>query len=99
MLTGVTGLAELVAARPEERPTYVSADLGGLTAPHPDVRRSPDDGVARRLDGRRPTEGRLVVAGAGGADDWWRVVAVAAWEHLDRTGQHVGHRGADGPPR
>ena len=30
VMTGVTGLDELVRARPEERPTYVAADLGGL---------------------------------------------------------------------
>ena len=40
----------------------------------------------------------LEVSGQGTVDDWWRVVAVAAWDHLDRTGQHVGTEGLE-PPR
>ena len=34
VLTGVTGLADLVAAGPELRPTYLAADLGGLLEAH-----------------------------------------------------------------
>ena len=34
VLTGVTGLAELVSARPEQRPTYLSGGLTGLLHPH-----------------------------------------------------------------
>ncbi len=37
VLTGVTGLTELVSASPEERPTYVSSDLAGLHQVHPEV--------------------------------------------------------------
>ena len=33
VLTGVTGLPELVAARPGERPTYLSVDLQGSPPP------------------------------------------------------------------
>lgn len=97
VLTGVTGIDELVLARPEERPTYLAVDLAGLATTHPEV----------LAEGGRATcggwsvgveEGRLVVSGAGGADDWWRAVAQAAWQHADRSGQHVA---ADGlrPPR
>ncbi|HTW13812.1 MAG TPA: HAD-IIA family hydrolase [Nocardioides sp.] len=88
VLTGVTGLAELVAARPEERPTYVSPDLGGLTeacgAPEP-----VDGGL--RLGSRvaRVEGGRLSLTGHGSAADWWRLVAVAGWTHLDETGAPV----------
>lgn len=35
VLTGVSGLAEVVAARPHERPTYLAATLAGLFVPHP----------------------------------------------------------------
>src|SRR5262249_15181875 len=35
VLTGVTDPRTLLAATPKERPTYVSADLNGLLAPHP----------------------------------------------------------------
>ncbi len=85
VLTGVTTLRELVAARPEERPTYVAADLGGLLTAHPQVVADPD-GV--RLDGwrARVADGRLAVDGDGAEDDWWRAAAVASWDHLDRTG-------------
>nr|WP_179665638.1 HAD-IIA family hydrolase [Nocardioides panaciterrulae] len=86
VLTGVTGLPELVAARPEERPTYLSPDLGGLNEPQP----APEqDGDAWRLGGwaARVAEGRLAVSGDGSVPDWWRVVAVAAWDHRDRTGE------------
>ena len=45
VLTGVTGLADLVAADPEERPTYLASELSGLLEAH----RAPepvDDGCA-----------------------------------------------------
>jgi HAD superfamily hydrolase (TIGR01450 family) len=35
VLTGVTGLRELVAAAPHQRPTYLAMDLAGLGEPHP----------------------------------------------------------------
>jgi HAD superfamily hydrolase (TIGR01450 family) len=86
VLTGVTGLAELVAAGPELRPTYVASDLAGLFVQHPVP--TIGDGAAE-LGGwqARVEDGRLEVSGAGVADDWWRVVATAAWQHLDRHGK------------
>jgi HAD superfamily hydrolase (TIGR01450 family) len=86
VLTGVTGLAELVAATPELRPTYLSPDLRGLLDPHPEPP-TPAGGVTE-LGGwqARIDDGRVAIDGEGGADDWWRTVAVAAWDHLDRTG-------------
>ena len=59
VLTGVTGLAELVGARPEERPTYISADLAGLLEAH---RAPQDEDGAVALGGWRATveSGRLV---------------------------------------
>jgi glycerol-1-phosphatase len=86
VMTGVTHLAELVAAAPALRPTYVAADLEGLFEPHlvPEV----SDGVAvlggwtARVDG-----GRLHVDGAGATSDFWRVAAVAGWCHLDVSGE------------
>jgi glycerol 3-phosphatase-2 len=89
VLTGVTGLAELLAARPGERPTYISPDLGGLFTPHPEPRLSGDEVV---VGGWRATTAggrRLEVRGAGSVDDWWRAVAVAGWAHLDRTEEAV----------
>lgn len=89
VLTGVSGLADLVVAPPRRRPTYISPDLGGLLAVHP-APQVEGDGV--RLGGWTAAvdRGALVVSGAGGTeDDWWRVAAVAAWRHLDATGRPV----------
>ena len=96
VLTGVTGLAELVAAPEEVRPTYIAPDLAGLLEPHP----APTlDAGEHRLGGWRGTaaDGRLDVTGDGRAEDWWRVVAATAWRHLDDVGEPV-DLGAVTPP-
>jgi glycerol-1-phosphatase len=98
VMTGVTHLAELVAAAPDLRPTYVSADLEGLFEPQavPEV----VDGTAR-LGGwsARVAGGRLEVDGSGDASDFWRVVAVAAWTHLDESGEAASVDGVSVPDR
>lgn len=88
VLTGVTGLAELVTARDGRRPTYLSVDLSGLGRSH-EAPQADDTGA--RLGGwtARVEQGRLAVAGEGEPDAWWRVAAVAAWRHLDATGDAV----------
>lgn len=85
VLTGVTGLAELAAAGPHERPTYLAPGLDGLLQPHPAPAATDRE---QSLAGWRAevVEGRLRVAGAGAVVDWWRVAAQAAWKHLDRSG-------------
>jgi len=85
VLTGVTGLEELADASPHERPTYLAPDLGGLFTPHG----SPANGDGGwSLGGwvAAVDAGALTVSGSGGAADWWRVVAAAAWDHRDRQG-------------
>ena len=37
----------------------------------------------------RVDDGSLSVSGDGTVADWWRVVTVAAWRHLDASGQPV----------
>ena len=97
VLTGVTGLAELVAARPQERPTYLSVDLAGLAAAHPAV--VVEQGAASLRGWTAQSDDlSLTVTGHGERDDWWRVVAAAAWDHRDRCGQHVVTDGLQ-PPR
>jgi HAD superfamily hydrolase (TIGR01450 family) len=97
VLTGVTGLPELVAARPEERPTYLASDLGGLATAHT----APEgDGSTVRSGGwevSRDGQG-LRVEGDGDVDDWWRAVAAAAWLHLDEAGRPVATEHLE-PPR
>ncbi len=101
VMTGVTGLDELVGAGAHLRPTYISADLGGLVAPHPvpAVR----EGYALNGWSAGVEDGALVVRGGGSLDDWWRVVASVAWDHLDTHGQPVAVAssvtpGSVGPP-
>ena len=82
VLTGVTGLTELVAAPPGARPSYLSVDLGGLLTAHP----APSiDGDRCLLGGwsSEVVDGRLHIAGIGEPEDWWRVAATSAWRHLD----------------
>ncbi len=89
VMTGVTGLAEVVAAAPPLRPSYVAADLAALSRPQ----RLPQSGEGdwSHGGGRAVVEdGRLTVTGdPGDADSWWQLVAAASWDHLDRTGQPV----------
>ena len=91
VLTGVTGLGELVAANGDERPSYISATLEGLFERH-EVPRSTGDGASSQLGGWEAVvsdDDVLTVSGAGGTDDWWRVVATSAWRHSDLTGRVV----------
>ncbi len=96
VLTGVTGIDEIVRAEDNQRPTYIGRDLGALAQIHtaPEVG---DGRVTLGGWGVAVDDGRLVVDGDGTADDWWRAVAVAAWRHLDDTGQPVGTDGVRPP--
>ena len=98
VLTGVTGLRELLTAQEHTRPTYVAEDLAGLLRAH----QAPSaDGRGCTLGGwRAEVEGhRLVVTGSGTPGDWWRVAATAAWRHLDAVGERVDLDGLTVPAR
>jgi HAD superfamily hydrolase (TIGR01450 family) len=78
VLSGVTTAADLLAAEPKHRPTYVAADVGGLLASHP----------ATAVSGHETTCGdwtvhvdddHLVLSGEGDELDALRALAVAAW--------------------
>lgn len=88
VLTGVTGLGELVTAPPRQRPSYVAPTLEGLGELHLAPEYS-DGGF--ELGGWRAVaeHGAVKVEGIGRPADWWRVLAVAAWRHLDDTGRPV----------
>ncbi len=62
VLTGVSGPAELVAAQPSDRPTYVAADLRGVTRPLPRLDESPQSQVPN-ADGAVAAEVRRGWAG------------------------------------
>ena len=92
VMTGVTGLPELVGATPELRPSFIAADLTGLLAAHP----APTmNGTVVETGGWTASvrDGGLQIDGEGNVSDWWRAVAVAGWQHLDRTGTSAATRG------
>ena len=97
VLTGVTGMDDLVAATPNQRPSYISLGLEGLGESHP-VPEERDDGFELRGWRAVAEHGSVKVEGDGEAVDWWRVLAMAAWRHLDTTGESVDVSTAT-PPR
>ena len=88
VLTGVTGLEELVRADASCRPTYVAPDLATLAQPQPEVELV-DGAVVVGGWTARVDDGALQVQGEGATADWWRAVAEVAWTHLDAHGQPV----------
>lgn len=78
VLTGVTDGAQLLAAPPQHRPTYVDADLRGLLTGQPEVVEA-DGGF--RCGGWTATAGseRLELEGDGEALDGLRALCAAAW--------------------
>ncbi|MET9804588.1 HAD-IIA family hydrolase [Streptomyces sp. NPDC006368] len=83
VLTGVTDPAQLLAAVPEHRPTYVDRDLRGLPAGQPDVTGSAENGfVCGGWTASTSESGdALVVDGDGDAVDGLRALCAAAWTH------------------
>ncbi|MER7461011.1 HAD-IIA family hydrolase [Micromonospora sp. NPDC126480] len=77
VLTGVSDVAELLAAGPERRPTYVSADLAGLFDPAAVVR-VPGPAEAGGWSAN-VVDGRLELSGAGRALDALAALCAAAW--------------------
>ncbi|MET9498002.1 HAD hydrolase-like protein [Streptomyces sp. NPDC006552] len=78
VLTGVTDAAQLLAAPPQHRPTYVDRDLRGVLTGQPEVT---EDGDGFRCGGWTATAGdeRLELAGDGEALDGLRALCAAAW--------------------
>jgi glycerol 3-phosphatase-2 len=79
VLSGVTDGTQLLAARPEHRPTYVARDLRGLLTGHPEVAGSAEEGF--RCGGWTAGAGEreLVLEGDGDALDGLRALCGAAW--------------------
>ncbi|WP_246081915.1 HAD-IIA family hydrolase [Nocardioides litoris] len=96
VLTGVTGLPELVSAAEAERPSYIGLDLRALREPH--LAPEESDG-AWTCEGwtARSTEGRLSVEGRGPEAAWWRAAAAAGWAWLDAEGEPVDVDGVTPP--
>lgn len=99
VLTGVTGLPELVAAPPARRPSYLSGDLAGLCRAHDAPQRHAEHWALGAWRARVARGVLEVAAGSEDADpdDAWRVAAAAAWEHLDASGTVVDITAAELP--
>jgi HAD superfamily hydrolase (TIGR01450 family) len=82
VLTGVSGVAELLAAPEARRPTYVALDLRGLLEPQPPVT-SVEGGWRCRGWTAHVRAGVLQLAGDGGAEDALRAACVAVWARGD----------------
>ncbi|MFE0461301.1 HAD-IIA family hydrolase [Kitasatospora sp. NPDC058965] len=95
VFTGVSTPAEVLAAVPKYRPTYLAADLRGLLEPHPEVSALPAGGFACRGRQARVVDGELRLSGSG-TDRWdgLRALCAAAWAELDRTGEPADGRKA-----
>lgn len=80
VLTGVTHPAELLLAPPQQRPSYVSADLAGLNSGHPGIA-AVDGGYSCSGWTAVPATGEawLTIAGAGEWIDGLRALCAAAW--------------------
>ena len=101
VMTGVTGVAELVSAPPEVRPSYVGADLASLARSQRAVARDDRERWSHAGWTAFVEDGSLTVTGSADRDDganrddgddvdmWWQLVATAAWAHLDATGSPV----------
>jgi HAD superfamily hydrolase (TIGR01450 family) len=93
VLTGVTDVAQLLAAVPEHRPTYVAADLRGLLVGQPEVVADGDGGYVCGGWRASVSGGELVLDGTPGegADvlDAVRALCGAAWSEADRAGGGV----------
>ncbi len=98
VMTGVTGVSELVEVPEGSRPTFLAADLAGLSEAHEPPQR---DGAGQWSAGgwtATVEDGRLAVTGQGSATHWWQALACAAWSHLDEHGRPAGSDGLDAPP-
>ena len=96
VLTGVSGLADLVGARAELRPTYLAPTLAGLFEAHR-VPVCEGDRVVLGGWSADVRDGALCVEGEGDLGDWWRVAVTAAWRHLDDTGEAADTEGVTPP--
>lgn len=100
VLTGVSAPVDLLRATPVERPTFVAADLDGLSREHPQPRRSGDAWTCGGWSAVRRGE-RLDFSGSGSMEDGLRALCLAAWgadEPVDERSAADAVRGVGWPP-
>lgn len=84
VLTGVSGVRDVLCAPAAQRPTYLSTDLRGLLVAHPAPLRGGDPGEWRCADAKaRVQSGRLDVSPTGDRMDALRAAAAAMWSAVD----------------
>ncbi|MDK1475625.1 HAD hydrolase-like protein [Streptomyces sp. 549] len=93
VLTGVTDGAQLLAAEPRHRPSYVAADLRGLLTAHPQPEDAGDGGWRCGGWTARAGESALRLTGSGEPLDGLRALCAAAWSAAGERGC-----GLDGRP-
>ncbi|MGI5351482.1 HAD hydrolase-like protein [Streptomyces sp. CA-250714] len=79
VLTGVTDAAQLLAARPVHRPTYVARDLRSLLESQPEVTGDADSGFGCRGWLAHAGADQLTLEGDGDPVDGLRALCGAAW--------------------
>lgn len=89
VMTGVTGIKELVSAEKAYRPNFIGADLSSLLIPHANPIKTPTGWSLGGWFGEVES-GQLRISGGGLTNDWWRVLAVTSWDHHDSGGSRVG---------
>ncbi|BBH63425.1 acid sugar phosphatase [Actinoplanes sp. OR16] len=95
VLTGVSGPADLLAAPPERRPTYVAADLSGLFRPSDEARLL---GSGTEAGGWRVARSgdRAVLEGAGEPVDALRLLCALTWDGVSFAAVEAGSPEAGG---
>jgi glycerol 3-phosphatase-2 len=86
VMTGVTSLTDLVAAPPDQRPTWIGHDLTALGRAGVRVTQADDRWTAGACSAN-VVDGGVAVEGTGSPDEWWTAVARAGWAFLDETGK------------
>ena len=93
VLSGVTSAADLIAAAPDARPTYIAADLSGLLGTHP-------DGGRARATGCVAAAGQLPGRATGCCLPASRKTATAiVWMRYERCARRHGRPGRSGGRR
>lgn len=89
VLTGVSGPADLLAAPPERRPTFVTADLSGLFRSADDARVPAPGGTAGGWHVTRDGD-RAVLDGSGDPVDALRLLCAVTWDGVPASAVEAG---------